>query len=145
MCACVAKLNLASALFAVGWFCAGFDFGGPFGQLLGLGDQQVGAGIDAYVLELGRLFAQLARLVQVVGKTACISRVGFIKCVAGGGKWQCEIATGFCPQKQRAGADCIEECPIVAGDNHGHITGQGTQPVFQQPDSVQVEVVGWFV
>ncbi len=56
-----------------------FNFFGPCPQLLGLNDQQIAAGIDADIIKLGCLLAQLLDGFHVLFELAGVSRINLIK------------------------------------------------------------------
>ena len=63
-----------------------FQLIGPFGKLLGLHHQQIGAGIDADVLQLRRLLSQRSDLSHVVLKLSMSRRVALFQRLASAGR-----------------------------------------------------------
>ena len=145
MCAGIGQLDRPGRGYLVRGTGGGFDLGRPLGQLLGFHHQKVGPRLDAGVLQLGGLTAQLVGLCQIIVKAALVGLVGLFQFGPGMGIGQGEKPRAVGAQKQGAVGGLIQKGAVVAGDDDAHIARQGGQPVLQDADARQVQVVGRLV
>ncbi len=126
-------------------FCRVLQLLRPLPELLRLDDEQVAAGIDADIVELRRLLAQLLRHLHVALVAPGFGSVGLVKCGACPGIGQGEDRRLLRPQEQRPVGRRIEEGAVVAGQDNRHVARQRIQPALQLRDLFKVEMVGRLV
>ena len=143
--AAIGELDFAGGSLDMGGPGLFLDLFRPLTQLLGLDGQKIAAGVDADIVQLGGLTAQLLGGFHVALETPLIGGILFFQhrpCVAIGQPEQRRI---FRPQEQRAPGDIVEKGAVMADDDDSRIARQFTEPVFQHIDLFEVEMVGRLV
>src|SRR5690606_35066155 len=92
----------------------------PRTQLLGLYHQQVTAGIDAYIIELGCLSAQLLNSLHVLFKLTGIGRINLVKRHTRLTIRQSKDNRLLRAQEKRAFRHHIEKGTVVTANNDGY-------------------------
>ncbi len=118
---------------------------GALTQLFGLYRQQVATGVDADVVELGRLATQLLRHLHVALVAPLFRGVEFIDGRTRLRIGECKDGRLVWTQKQRAVGGSVEKGAVVAGDQHRHVARKRVQPGFEPGDLGEVEMVGRLV
>ena len=121
------------------------DLVGAVFQLLGFGDQQITAGIDADILQLRGLAAQLIGVFLIQLEPFAIRRVRLHQRHPRRAERQGKHPRHLRSQKQRPLGHAVQKRPVMAGRNHRHITRQARQPALQFANARQVQMVGRLV
>ena len=114
-------------------------------QLLRLDDQKVAARIDADIVELGRLLAQLTGGFHVPLVAMRVRGVGRVERRPGARIGQAENLRPLRPQKERAVGHGVEEGPVVTDEDKSSGARQAVQPRLDRRNRAEVEMVGRFV